>query len=400
MVNVRHGRRAALVLSTAAMAGVVGAVTLKVVMRYRPVAVHSGNAVGDDTCISCHRDKASFQATAHHLTSRLPGASTIDGSFRRGENVLPTANRYLSFRMDATDSGFYETAVSGLPPDTTTASRRLAFVVGSGRKGQSYLWHDGDRLYQLPVSYWRGLGWITSPGYRDGALELNRAIPPRCLECHSSGFESVSDPAMVNRYCLSNPMLGISCETCHTAGREHVRRERSTLHALPRAVVPKAIVNPARLTRQQQIDQCALCHSGAAPNKTAAFSYVPGQPIRDHLEQPPLAFTDAVDVHGNQVELLERSRCFQSSAMTCATCHDVHQTQRDTVALSARCLTCHTAKSCGLYPREGERLAGRCVDCHMPKQASNVIVSSFEGKRERPLVRTHWIKVYPLEHGP
>lgn len=113
-----------------------------------------------------------------------------------------------------------------------------------------------------------------------------------------------------------------------------------------------------------------------------------------------MAFTDAVDVHGNQVELLERSRCFQSSAMTCATCHDVHQTQRDTVALSARCLTCHTAKSCGLYPREGERLVGRCVDCHMPKQASNVIVSSFEGKRERPLVRTHWIKIYQQMQGP
>jgi hypothetical protein len=80
--------------------------------------------------------------------------------------------------------------------------------------------------------------------------------------------------------------------------------------------------------------------------------------------------------------------------MTCLTCHDVHRTQRNTVELSGRCVTCHTEQSCGLYPKQGHALAGRCVDCHMPQQPSSLIVSSREGKQERALVRSHWIKVY------
>jgi hypothetical protein len=97
-------------------------------------------------------------------------------------------------------------------------------------------------------------------------------------------------------------------------------------------------------------------------------------------------------VHGNQVALLERSACFRSSQMTCATCHDVHREQRDVVALSGRCLTCHNP--------HGDRTVGRCVDCHMPLQASQVLVSNSLGAQLRPQVRTHWIKVYPELGSP
>ena len=100
-------------------------------------------------------------------------------------------------------------------------------------------------------------------------------------------------------------------------------------------------------------------------------------------------------MHGNQVALLARSPCFRASEMTCSTCHDVHRTQRDVAQLSGRCLTCHTARSCGLYPTRGEAIMGRCVDCHMPLQPSNTIISGHEGRQERPMVRTHWIRVYP-----
>jgi hypothetical protein len=101
-----------------------------------------------------------------------------------------------------------------------------------------------------------------------------------------------------------------------------------------------------------------------------------------------------VDVHGNQVALLARSRCFQSSQMTCLTCHDVHRTQRDVAELSGRCLTCHQEQSCGLFPKEGHTLKGRCVDCHMPLQKSENLVSALDGKKEAVSVRNHWIKVY------
>ncbi len=366
-------------------------------LRVRTEAVRADNAAGDATCLSCHQQKASFELTAHRLTSRLPTRDAIAGSFSHGENVLRTSNPDLYFRMDSTETGFYQTAVMGHTPDTSIHSERIAFVTGSGRKGQSYLyWQAGDQLYQLPVSYWRGTGWANSPAYPDGRPNFGRPIPPRCLECHASDFQSVSEPNVINRYRRTGVILGITCETCHGSGREHVRRERSPL----RAVLPRAIVNPARLSRARQLDGCALCHGGAAAPRTPAFSYVPGQPLEkpfDFLARPD---TGEIDVHGNQVAPLERSKCFRSSQMTCATCHDVHRQQRDVVELSGRCLTCHTMQSCGLFPRHGNELVGRCVDCHMPALPSTRVISNHLGHQVRVQVRTHWIKVYPQFQSP
>ena len=204
------------------------------------------------------------------------------------------------------------------------------------------------------------------------------------------------DPTVINRYRRTGAMLGISCETCHGSGREHVRRARSPLHPL----LPRAITNPARLPRARQLDECALCHGGTAALRTPAFSHVPGQPIQRRLDLWTRPDTGEIDVHGNQVALLERSRCFRSSQMTCATCHDVHREQRDVVALSGRCLTCHTLQSCGLFPRHGQELAGRCVDCHMPARTSTTLISNYLGHPVRVQVRTHWIKVYPQLQSP
>jgi cytochrome c554/c'-like protein len=358
-------------------------------------AVRADNAVGDSTCLSCHAPNATFEQTAHRLTSRLPRRETLLGSFRRGDNILRTSNPSLYFRMDSTASGFYESAVFGRAPDTSVRTERIAYVTGL-RKGQSYLYWHGDQLYQLPISWWSGVGWANSPAYPDGRPNFERPIPPRCLECHATAFEPLPDPSLVNRYRPTGVILGISCETCHGAGREHVRRERSLLSA----VLSPAIVNPARLARERQLDGCALCHSGTAPLQTAAFTYVPGQPLekRFSLSAPPE--TGQLDVHGNQVGLLERSRCFRASRMTCATCHDVHREQRDVAAFSGRCLQCHTVQSCGLFPQHGQALVGRCVDCHMPALTSATVVSQYRGREVRVQVRSHWIKVYPELRSP
>jgi hypothetical protein len=370
-------------------------VGLFVARRASPAPVRTANAVGDSTCISCHRDKASFEGTAHRLTSRWPTRASIEGSFHSGQNLLRTANPSLYYRLDSTSAGFVQTAVIGKAPDTTTRTERIAIVAGSGRKGQSFLyWRAHDQLFQLPVSWWTSLSrWIYSPGpaYPDGSLNFDRTISPRCLECHATWIESVADPKMENRYKPESAILGITCERCHASGQEHVEHERSVLHV----VRAPAIVNPSRLSRARKIEMCAQCHAGLGEPKAPAFTYVGGKPLHDYLELPPLPYDAPVDVHGNQVGLLARSKCYRSSQMTCATCHDVHAQQRDVTQISGRCLTCHQVNSCGLFPQRGNALVGRCVDCHMPLQSSNVIVSALEGKFERPQVRSHWIRVYP-----
>ncbi len=358
-----------------------------------PDPVRTETAMGDSSCLSCHTDKASFEGTAHRLTTRLPTRATIAGSFRPGENVLLTPNPALHFRMHADSTGFYQTAVTGKAPDTTSRTERIAYVAGSGRKGQSFLYLAGDHLFQLPVSYWMSLGkWINSPGpaYVDGKANFERAISPRCLECHATWMEPVPDLHLVNRYRPETAILGITCERCHGAGQEHVANERSLLHAVKRV----AIVNPARLSRDRRMEACGQCHAGLGEPVTPSFSYVAGKRLADFLALPQNTDEVRVDVHGNQVALLSRSKCFRNSEMTCISCHNVHQQQRDVVAMSGKCLDCHKEQSCGLFPTRRHALVGKCVDCHMPLQSSSLIVSGLEGKQERALIRSHWIKVY------
>ncbi len=346
-----------------------------------------GNYVGDEVCRGCHQAEVeTFHKTAHYRTSRLPDKDSILGNFSPGGNIFKTSNPDLFFQMERKDDGFFQTSVQGIPPYTTSRVERFGIVVGSGGKGQTFLFWKGDLLFQLPVSYWREVGWVNSPGYRDGVAFFDRPVIPRCLECHGTYFES--DPPPLNRYRRNDQVVGITCEKCHGPGREHVGRFNSKPATAP---PDPAILNPARFPRDRQMDLCAWCHAGHGNAILPTFSYVPGEPMAKYLELPQPDPDAPVDVHGSQVELLKKSRCFQSSTMTCLTCHDVHTTQKDAAIFSAHCLQCHKKT----HPKVKNQIAENCVDCHMPKQKTNLIVFSWNGKRVSPEVRNHWIKIYP-----
>jgi hypothetical protein len=293
--------------------------------------------------------------------------------------------------MEANPRGQFQTAVMGIPPDTTSRTERFDLVIGSGGKGQTYLYWKGEELFQLPVTYWTELAqWVNSPGYRDGFPDFSRRVLPRCLDCHASYFESLAPP--LNHYRNTGFELGISCEKCHGAGRDHVARQSSK----DPAASAQLIVNPAKLTRDRQIDLCALCHAGIGELIAKPFAYVPGEPLDKYLLLPHLDPNANIDVHGSQVELLKRSRCYaSSSSMTCSTCHNVHLAQHDLAAFSERCLSCHKVESCGVFPKRGREIASNCIDCHMPRQQTNLIVSDSNGRKVKPKVRNHWIKIYP-----
>ncbi|HTZ57315.1 MAG TPA: multiheme c-type cytochrome [Acidobacteriaceae bacterium] len=335
--------------------------------------------MGDDACRSCHSGEVeSFHQTAHFLTSSEPSEHSILGSFAPGDNLLKTANPSLTFQMEARNGAFYQNANS--------RSERFGFVIGSGEKGQTYLFWDGDQLFQLPVSYWKELGWVNSPGYRDGVADFERPIIPRCLECHATVFQSTPPP--VNSYSHTGYELGIQCEKCHGPGREHVEREQSKTASHP------AILNPAHFTRDQQMDLCAWCHAGQGQPLVPSFSYLPGETLENYISLPKLEPDTPLDVHGNQVELLKQSRCYLESSMTCLTCHNVHLAQHNLAEFSQHCLACHKPGS-AVFSRPDHPVVSNCIDCHMPKQETNLIVFNSVGKQLKPEIRNHWIKVYP-----
>jgi hypothetical protein len=350
--------------------------------------------VGDSACHACHEEKSgTYVQTAHHLTSSWPSPRAMKGSFTPSTNTLKTSNPYLTFEMTVNEKGYFQSAVEQVSPSKKISrTERIDVVTGLARKGQSYLFWKGDQLFQLPVTYWTATdSWVNSPSYPDGSPHFDKHIIPRCLECHASYFEWLPPP--VNRYRKTSLVLGIFCEKCHGPGREHVarHREKSSLHA----GTGEAIVNPALLTRDRQIDVCGLCHSGNGTPIQPALSFLPGDDLDDYIDIPYMSPEDAVDVHGNQVQLMRRSKCFQSTTtMTCSTCHDVHKPQLDAAAFSPHCLSCHQATQCGEYARMGEQIVRNCIDCHMPLQESRVLFSNTGGKKLTPMVRNHRIAIY------
>ena len=360
--------------------------------------------VGDAACDSCHKGQSlSYLHTSHRLTSQLANKTSVLGSFRDGSNVLtindpaktPTEPG-LHFKMEEKDGGYFETAVTGFGSQTQSRSERIDIVTGSGMRGQTFLYWQGDRLFELPVSYWTdGHKWINSPGYENGSADFSRPINPGCMECHASYIHPLSSDPMTNHYDRESLVTGISCENCHGPGADHIARQKNALAS------DQMILNPAKFSRDRQVDLCALCHNGIQREATApAFSYKPGQPLSNYFKPMPVSTAEHPDVHGNQVGLLERSRCYLSSPqMSCSTCHDVHAREQPAAAYSAKCLTCHQWQSCGVAKKMGHDIARNCIDCHMPVEPTNVIVSETAGAEVRATMRNHWIKVYPVKMG-
>ncbi len=357
---------------------------------------------GDQACISCHQQEStSYFHTAHYLTSRLASRDSVLGSFKPGSNKLtiiapgnPAGEPALQFVMEEKDGKYFESAKTGWPDDFVTRTEQIDIVTGSGVRGATYLYWQGDRLFELPVSYWTdGHKWINSPGYTNGTADFSRPINPGCLECHASYIEPLSTDPSANEYLPDSLVTGITCERCHGPGLEHIARQK----AGAAATEGQAILNPAHFSRDRQVDLCALCHNGTQRESLApAFAYIPGQPLSQYFRPLPSAAADRPDVHGNQVGLLERSRCYLSSAtMSCSTCHNVHAPELAAAAYSTHCLTCHEWQSCPISKKLGRAITKNCIDCHMPVQPTNVIVSDTAGKEVRARMRNHWIKVYP-----
>lgn len=352
---------------------------------------------GDAACRDCHSGEFdSYRRTRHHLTSQLAGGTSIAGSFAPGKNVMETFNPELTFVMSARGGRFYETARRERGSGTSEETRSIDIVVGSGTKGQTYLYWKGDALFELPVSYWTSLhSWVNSPGYVDGSADFSRPVTPRCLECHATFFQTATSSGVRsvgtdNYYHRTDFVLGISCERCHGPAEQHVEKERQEGQHPEAEHLP-----PLGLARERQIDICAQCHAGVGNSAAPAFSFRPGRALSDFIAIPSQVVEDRIDVHGNQVALLEKSRCFQASAtLTCSSCHDVHAPPKPAASYSERCLTCHQARQCGEVRRRGERAASDCIDCHMPVQDSTQLTVDTEQTRLPARVRNHWIRVY------
>ncbi len=338
--------------------------------------------VGDEACQECHESQyRDFKKTGMGRSLSIPGPGNW------AEFVKPVTlfskKLHSTYRVSVIDGKMYHTEsrrdANGKPE--YSEKHQVAFTVGSGDVGRSYLVIKGDAMFLSPISYYSGIrGWDLSPGYEAGQFRgFTRPAGNLCVFCHSG----IPLPIAGTRNRYQNPpfrFLPVGCERCHGPGEIHVRERRENVPL--RGPIDFTIVNPSRLPQQIRNDVCNQCHFGGdaqvlRPGKTY-LDFRPGMPLGNVVsifsasDSPETGVVKALD-HEAQLEM---SRCWRKSnaGLYCITCHDPHVQLHGAEAIAhfrGKCLTCHTVKSCRL-PAARRRTTvpkDNCIHCHMPKKS-------------------------------
>ena len=353
---------------------------------------------GSVSCAKCHENiYHSHQLTTHYLTSQKADANTIKGSFQDGKNTFYySPNIYVA--AEKRNDKFYQVAyING----EEKFIKPFDISVGSGKRGQTFIYWDKNKLFQLPLTYFTPLDqWTNSPGYSNRVV-YKRPITSRCLECHSTYFQKLEDDkSQVESFSTTNIVYGVNCEKCHGSGVQHVAYHTQN----PNDKTSKYIINPKNFTRQQSLDLCRLCHGGRLNDTRPSFSYQPGDKLSDYFKLDSLAQNiNEVDVHGNQYGMMAASKCFKMSNMTCNSCHSPHENETGKKEIfSQRCISCHNAEKnnqCKAIHSSDKILTKNCIDCHMPEQRSRAIMVLLQGEDvpTPAYMRSHYISIYKEE---
>lgn len=235
----------------------------------------------------------------------------------------------------------------------------VAYVIGSGGHAAGYLIEINSHLFQSPVSYYTNRkAYDLAPGYdRISEPDFTRPVGEECVLCHSGKPQHI--PGTANQY--ARPAFveeTISCDRCHGATEEHLKRP-----------VPGSIVNPAKLPAAARDSVCEQCHLAGVtrilnPGRTFA-DFHPGRRLEDVFTVYTRSGARAFKVisHAEQLALSACARNSQGK-LWCGTCHDPHPQAAATAGTyNSRCQSCHQGKLPQSHP------AGiNCVGCHMTRR--------------------------------
>jgi len=248
-----------------------------------------------------------------------------------------------------------------------SASYPVAYSMGAGLVGYSYLVRIGDYLFQSPASFYtRTNNWDLTPGFEAKKhLDFTRQISGACLFCHTGSLHLV---AGTNNRFEEPAFTPISCERCHGSARRHLLNPG-----------PGSIVNPRTLPERARDSVCEQCHLEGVvrvlnPGRDW-WDYKPG----DQLEKTIVTYLeDAGSTTLRAVghsEQLAQSRCARASRgrLWCGTCHDPHASKNNRPAqVREVCLSCHET----IFAAAKHVPATECVTCHMPRLRPSDIAHS------------------------
>ncbi|MEE3364948.1 MAG: cytochrome c3 family protein, partial [Planctomycetota bacterium] len=281
-------------------------------------------------------------------------------------------------------------------------------VMTTGSHHMQGFWIPGGRgnlLRQIPWYYhlaekrWipREDAFLEPPGSPRHFMVWN----DNCLSCHSTGgTPGMNQKTQAVQTAVAE--LGVSCEACHGAGREHVARHAaagptaSVQRVVATDVGDPTIINPARLDHRGASRVCGQCHSTFVPPDQDKFlangyKYRPGDELSTaynlvrfdsqlHTQMErrgtPVYWLDGTCwVGGREYLGLVDSKCFTKGQASCLSCHSMHDAPPED-QLAAKmdgdraCVQCHKEYTGSRLTEHTHHSSGstgsRCYNCHMP----------------------------------
>ncbi len=293
-------------------------------------------------CASCHRAEALSQPSTSmaHALERIADTEILG----RHPSLIFQEGR-TSFRIAREGDRVLYTVARG--SDALTVP--IAFAVGLGSAGQTYVYLLNGAWYESRVSFFQAIeGLDLTLGHAPGdppsleeaaGRQLNFRETAQCFGCHAT--HAVHD----TRVQLDSLAPGVQCERCHGPAEKHVAAVKAGDDA------GAAMRRLGALSTEDMSDFCGQCHrtwSQIASEGPHDVKNVRFQPYR-----------------------LTNSKCYDPTdhRIGCIACHDPHrEVERTPAFYDTKCLACHGASTD--RPREAKACptaVRNCVTCHMPK---------------------------------
>jgi len=395
--------------------------------------------VGSTVCLGCHPQHKGWKDTAHAKTIRTPSPETVVAPFN-GDTITTSDNKvkFIPF----IENNEYKVTLYDLTDESTSVTYTIARIHGGVASAgkQRYQVKIGNSHYILPIQYNNrnvdesnpNAAWVSynpSNWYNgdntlittdaDTPSDKNKSFEQNCEGCHITGL-SITRNAN-GEFASDSKELGISCESCHGPGGQHVSAGGG---------MAQYIVNPKYLATDRGNEVCGQCHirvknktgeSGAdfeteypcIINGEEITPFIPGKILANYIEEtgldgkPTAGYWNDNDTslgenasdnnhsqkHHQQYQDLTKSRHYNYAGLKCYTCHEPHGSGVSGTPQLLResdnnklCINCHgdltkTMKKDGkLQNKHAKHLysstdvgGSRCTGCHMPKTAKSAV---------------------------
>ena len=410
----------------------------KVKIKLSAASHTSSEYVGSTVCLGCHPKQKDWEDTAHAKTISAPTSETVIAPF--GGDIITASDNKVKLKPFI-DNNEYKVTLYDLTDEsisvTYTIVRTHGGVALAGK--QRYQVKIGNSHYILPIQYnnrnvdesnpdaawvsynpdnwYNGNSLITTDA--DIPPNKNKSFEQNCEGCHATGLNITRNAD--GEFISDSKELGISCESCHGPGEQHVSAGGGKA---------QYIVNPKYLATDRGNEVCGQCHV-RVKNKTgesgADFEteypciingeditpFIPGKILANYIEEtgsdgkPTAGYWNDNDTslgentseknhskkHHQQYQDLTKSANYNYAGNKCYTCHEPHGAGVSGTAQLLResdnnkiCINCHgnlakTMKKDGeLQNKHAKHLynssdvgGSLCTGCHMPKTAKSAV---------------------------